>query len=483
MRRKTFFVLFTLFAVLLGGITPALAANGTADLEQRSDFVAPIMIVNTSFLNIRTGPGAEYTVLLTVVGGTELPVLGVASDFVWYQVSTVAGIGWINSEFGIPRGSFANVPTISREEIRALAVQAAANQDTLMESSDDATGSAGFSSGREWGISIIENHPARSAATINSSSPGTMVANANIIYTVLQATNADGIVWYRINDSTFGSVWVEAPKTAFRPFACGDISAVIMTSSVRPTRGPDGSGTLDGNLNIPEGAEAYLLDFVEGQFKVELLDGNTGWINAADADVRRIDGLNIPFCTNPRPTRSVDGGSTNGAAPSGPTLSSSIIAIINTAFLNVRSGPGAQFTVVTTLSGGTRADVIGVAPDGVWYLIEGNFGEGWVNASGETGYIIFRGDGSRLPVIRNYTGSVLNRPIARITDAVTLYAAPNVTLGTIGALSGVLEDLPVVARTEDFTWVQLNTALGFGWVRTNEIELSGDTTTIPVAGG
>jgi hypothetical protein len=68
-----------------------------------------------------------------------------------------------------------------------------------------------------------------------------------------------------------------------------------------------------------------------------------------------------------------------------------------------------------------------------------------------------------------------------IYGVITLYAAPGVNLGAIGTLSGVAE-YPVVARTADGTWVQLNTPLGFGWALASQVTLSGDTSLIPVVG-
>src|SRR5690606_26573460 len=106
-------ILISVLSMFGGGA--ALAS----DARQQVQFTAQIMVVNSSFLNVRTGPGVKYEVLLTVVGGTQLPVLGVASDRVWYQVSTVIGVGWINAEFVIPRGDFSNVPIIDTTTILA----------------------------------------------------------------------------------------------------------------------------------------------------------------------------------------------------------------------------------------------------------------------------------------------------------------------------------------------------------------------------
>ena len=108
---------FSLLLALLFLFSMIGSSSVTArDAEQRVDFERPILVVNTSFLNVRSGPGVEYGVLVTVVGGTELPVLGVAADQVWYQVATDGGPGWVNIEFTLPRGDFSNVPLVTAAE-------------------------------------------------------------------------------------------------------------------------------------------------------------------------------------------------------------------------------------------------------------------------------------------------------------------------------------------------------------------------------
>ena len=444
--------------------------------SQQSQFTAPILVANTSFLNVRTGPGIQYTTLVTIVGGTELPVLGVARDRVWYQVSTIIGVGWVNVQFTLPRGDFTNVPfaqepTSAPMEFDALMAQTAQG---------DATGSVSFSTGLEWGISVVVGHPFRSNPTMNSGSPGSVSANSTVIYTVFEAVQADGTLWYRINDRNFGTGWVESGKVAFRPFAC-ELSAVVFTSSAAPGRGPDGSGSLDGQVRVEQGSEAYLLDAMNEQYKVGLIDGSTGWIPASVAAVR--GDVFSSYCesggtiTASGSTTTTTGTTTTGTTSTQPRFAGPR-AVINTGFLNLRSGPGAQFSIVTTLAGGTEVPLIGVANDGVWYLVQGTFGRAWLNSE----FVLFRGDGSRLPIIRDFSGSVFSAPVAVITNAVTLYASPNVGANVIGAVSGPAQ-ASIVARTSNSAWVQISTSIGFGWVQVTSITLQGDTSLIPVVNG
>ena len=72
MKRKLT-VLFLLSSLLMLSVNQFVFASGA---EQVAQLAIPLLVVNTSFLNVRSGDGPQYTVVLTVVGGTELPVLG-----------------------------------------------------------------------------------------------------------------------------------------------------------------------------------------------------------------------------------------------------------------------------------------------------------------------------------------------------------------------------------------------------------------------
>ena len=73
---------------------------------------SPHVVVNTSYLNVRTGPGIGYSILTTVTGGTTLAVTAIDGGGVWYQVETSAGSGWLNSNYAVARGSFAGVSRV-----------------------------------------------------------------------------------------------------------------------------------------------------------------------------------------------------------------------------------------------------------------------------------------------------------------------------------------------------------------------------------
>ncbi len=100
-------ILFLLVILTLGSVWQFAAAAGTGQLA------IPRLVVNTSFLNVRTGDGPQYSVIMVVPGGTELPVLGTNGDNSWYLVTSSAGAGWVDVSFTLPRGDFRNVPELS----------------------------------------------------------------------------------------------------------------------------------------------------------------------------------------------------------------------------------------------------------------------------------------------------------------------------------------------------------------------------------
>ncbi len=489
--RSKILSVIVLLALLLGAL-PVGGILFAAPAEQRVQFTAPVVIANTSFLNVRTGPGIGYAVLITVTGGSALPVLAISEDRAWYQVTTIVGVGWVNMQYVLPRGDFSNVPfgqTPAIVDPRSGGIPGTGGMG-MPGTSFPGTGSMGddsydigYSSGREWGISLILDHPLRSGPTINSLEITPLTIDRSTIYTVLASTYAEGQEWYQVNTGQYTG-WVEGPKVAFRPFAC-ELSAVVATQDVPLRTGPDGVGP-NGDVYIAAGYEAYLLDQLGDLFKIELVDGTVGWVGISAFQVRQRDEVTSAYCESggaaARAGAQTGGSGLPGTGGMGSSLTPGVAlgsiprVVINTGFLNVRSGPGAQYTTVATLAGGTELAVLGIAPDNVWYLVQGTFGQGWVNNE----FTLFRGDGSRLPIIRAATGQVatplgtLNRP------NVTLYAAPNLTLGSLGVLPG--GEYQVVARTGDFTWVQISTPLGFGWVQAAYINIIGDTGLIPVIG-
>jgi uncharacterized protein YgiM (DUF1202 family) len=476
-----------------------------ADAQQQVQFSAPIMVVNSSFLNIRTGPGVKYEVLITVVGGTQLPVLGVAADRVWYQVSTVIGVGWINSEFVIPRGDFTNVPVIDLTNFIAavpiaagpvsiglydgqgggggLPIPAVAPANIVggtFVAGTDANGNAILVAANERFRAAL-NVPAvelRTSPGDSSPSLGTLYRAPSVDYPIVnRGRDSGGVEWLAIVTPQFGTGWVDAPKLQMRLSAAFRTVMIVTAQTVGMGDGP---GT--GSTRLPvltEGTEGFLADISrDGKFiQLELAGGERGWIPFNSAQVRQgtpTDGLQLDPNTIP-----VASGAPGTIIPQAvPSFGLSIPrVIVNTAFLNIRSGPGANYTSVATASGGDEFPVLGVAKDRVWYLVQGSFGRGWLNNE----FTIFRGVYDNVPVINtDVVVGQLSQPTAIIATPIPLYAAPGVNFGTIATVGPA--EVIVVARSADATWVQVNTSAGFGWVLASQVTLRGDLSFLPIVG-
>lgn len=74
---------------------------------------APILVVNVHAVNVRSGPGPQYSVITRAYGGTELPVLGKDTSGLWDLVVTPAGNGWVYVPNTLARGDFRFVPVVS----------------------------------------------------------------------------------------------------------------------------------------------------------------------------------------------------------------------------------------------------------------------------------------------------------------------------------------------------------------------------------
>lgn len=367
-----------LITTLLVLLVP-LAGPVLADGDNQAVFARPVLVVNTGFLNVRSGPSAQFAAVATVPGGTELGVLGTAGDGVWYQVALPNGqAGWVNVEFTIPRGDFTNVPLVGSSSVQVIP-------------NVPSTGNA---------VPVVPPNLARSVVVVNTSAlnvrtgPGARFAT---VFTAAGGTEfpvlgvTPDLLWYFV-ETPAGPGWVASEFVLFR----GDpeVTPIISYES------------------IPEGELA----------------------------------IQTP------------------------------VVVVNTSFLNVRSGPGAQFTQVTTVRGGTELPVLGLASDGVWFLVRTPAGDGWVNNE----FVLFRGTFEVVPIIElSEAGGVIQTPVALIGNSAQLYAAPGTNFGLLGSVVGPVE-APIVARTSDFDWVQINTSVGFGWVLASDVLIRGDVNLIPI---
>jgi len=477
-----------LIVALMSATILNVSTVAARDAEQRATFATPILVANASFLNVRTGPGVQFSVLVTVVGGTELPVLGVANDSVWYQVNTNAGVGWVNVEFTLPRGTFSNVPLADFEAPPAPA------PGIVPGAATNPGASVGSARGRVTGIEFIGGDfraaPSFDALMIKSA----LAPRPNTIYPLLDATTIDGVTWYLLNLPDVGTGWVSGAN--LRALECGtdNVFVVPNASTIR----------FDGienrlSFTLDAGTEFYLLGEDHDQFVVELTDGTVGLVSQADAVPRSDEVTSV--CTDVTPVNSgLLEGQGGGAEPvqAQPTRVTGNRIVVNTGNLNIRRGPGAQYAIAAVASGGTELAVAGVAGDLEWWLVEGSFGRGWV----DNDFVLFRGASASVPVIPN----AYSQPIASVgapppgSGGVTpIEQAPavtgnrivvntgnlNVRLGPGGGFSIVAmvpggTELAAIGVAPDEEWWLVEGSFGRGWVDNDFVLFRGSFASVPI---
>lgn len=297
---------------------PVMTAFAQIPMPQ---LASPIVVVNTAALNARSGPGSQYTVIVTLPGGTELPVLASTADREWYLVATPVGNAWIDIDFVIPRGDFTFVPVIRLQDIQAQ-FSAPTPRTIQMPTARQPFGTAAFAprSNRRAILEVISVDlrpgPFEASGVIT-----TLFIDTNVDYAVLGETYDSRLVeWVAIFVPGVGNGWIEKAKVRIveRELTAAELAA---QAGAAPS--------VSSGIPVPQ---------------IEL-------------------------------------------AP--------VIAIVNTPFVNIRTGPGARFSVISVEPGGTALNVVGLAPDLVWVLVEGTFGRGWVASE----FVLLRGNLNNVPTL------------------------------------------------------------------------------------
>jgi uncharacterized protein YgiM (DUF1202 family) len=89
----------------------SLSSEGAGGLPAGA--ATPTLIINTPFLNLRSGPGNEYSSIMRLRGGQTYAILGVSANGAWYYINTDAGRGWVNKIYVITRNYFGGAPIVN----------------------------------------------------------------------------------------------------------------------------------------------------------------------------------------------------------------------------------------------------------------------------------------------------------------------------------------------------------------------------------
>ena len=379
MKRKML-ALFLLLSLVISVFGQPAFASGA---EQQAQFAIPVLVANSSFLNIRSGDGPQYTVLVTVVGGTELSVLGKNSSGTWFLVTTPIGPGWVDVSLTLARGNFSNVPvlhptfgaTVQLPTPLTIGLPGSIAANSYV--APDTTAAQTALQARTRAVVNVLSVNVRTQPRDDAPAIGLIFQDNATDYAIVgQAYDSLNIPWVAIVVPDLGTGWIEAPKVTTR--LSGSVATVVIVNVAfidllaRPG---------DTRLNLPtlsQGQEAFLINAsADGRYyEVELANGVTGWLPADKVTVRTGTPTDGTFDATAAAAAAAANAASTTTVPTDaygipiPVLEAPHI-VVNTSFQNIRTGPGNQYTVMATVSGGTVFNPLGVTSDFAWYLVRG----------------------------------------------------------------------------------------------------------------
>ena len=333
---------------------------------------SPHVVVNAYRLNVRSGPGVGHDIITTVAGGTVLPVTMLSYDRDWYEVVTGAGTGWVHRVYAVDRGDWSGVPRAGAPTNLGSGLPIPAGSPHLVVNTSYLNARSGPGAGYDV-LTVLPGGTKLLVTAIDSDGRWYQVETAagtgwvHSRYTVIRGNFT--------NVPRVGGPTVTAPVTSPQPdVPAGMPHLVVNTAYLNVRSGPGVShgiittvrgGTVLGVLSIAPDRTWYEVNTAQGP----------GWVHTAYT-IGRGDFSGV--------RRHVD--ALTGDTPR---------VVINTSRLNIRSGPGIGHGVVTSLPGGTTLEVLGESADRKWFLVRGGFGQGWLRHL----YTVFRGDYSQVQVV------------------------------------------------------------------------------------
>ena len=157
-----------------------------------------------------------------------------------------------------------------------------------------------------------------------------------------------------------------------------------------------------------------------------------------------------------------------------PAAAQGNATIVNASRVNLRSGPGAGFPVVTVLTTGQQLALLGANADASWYQVQTTYGQvGWVAAR----FISANYGGIVVP----QTAPTGNQAAVVTTPFLNIRSGPGANFQDIGTLAQH-QSFNVVGRNADNSWVQINIPGGIqgGWVSARYISSGTPTSYLPL---
>lgn len=143
--------------------------------------------------------------------------------------------------------------------------------------------------------------------------------------------------------------------------------------------------------------------------------------------------------------------------------------------VNVRSGPGRQYTLLGRLAGGNTAPVLGKSLDGQWWHIRFRGKLGWVHGD----YVAPVGASETPPAQTGGAGLSAPMVVVPAGDIVNVRSGPGVQYAVLGRLIGG-QRAEITGKNAAQTWWHIRYDGGEAWVSARVVRAEGDLSAIPV---
>lgn len=282
---------------------------------------------------------------------------------------------------------------------------------------------------------------------------------------------ADGS-WWQISTS-FGQGWVAASTVTVSNAASALVvdPGPIVTVTIGELNVRSGPGDLAPQLGtVTLGSQLFLIGrSTDGRWlNVRSQFGSNSWVAAeyTSAGVLAGGGADTETEALPDPVDTI------------PVTASDAFVIVNAAFLNVRSGPSVNYSILGIVEGGDELPIIGTNASRTWFNVETPFGDGWVSDL----YVVARNEfGGSAITTDTVDNSTIVAPVAIVNaDSLNVRSGPSADFTIVGTVRGG-ETFDLIARTVDFSWVLVDGDTVDGWVNRRFVIIRGDTSTLAVA--
>jgi len=467
MKGKQWFLVIFLFAMLF--LTSQVFAK-------QSSVQTPTATIVTGQLNVRSGPGTEYTIIATVTQGNVVTLLGRNSDSTWAYIQTAtAVIGWINagSDYITPSVAISSLPLVTLATATPTATGVPTSTPTPTAT---ATTISGAYATIATGALNVRSGPSLAYSAV------TAVYQGNVVSLIGRNANS---TWAKIRLSNGTEGWVNAASTYITPNVAISSLPVVTTPNE-----PASSATAlvaTGALNVRSGpGVTYSVVTVASQgqtvqmlgrnansswVKIRLSNGSEGWVNASLL-TPSVAINSLPFADSPAP-------------PEPP------VPVAPGAVLSLRSGPGFNYPVTGSVYQGLQVSAIGRNAANTWLKVRLSDGqEGWIGVQ----YVQLSIPIGNLPILDGTSVSPTSTPAPGATatpPATTYWATVNTGAANVRSGPGVGYGIVTVttqgqyvsllARNSISSWAKVQLTNGtVGWINASLLNANVAINTLPV---